>query len=42
LRANIFFDTGTKSIPPLQKGWHRKILFRAKKDPLKNPCISIA
>jgi hypothetical protein len=38
----FFLIAGTGSNPPSQKGLHRIILLKARKDPLKKPYISIA
>ena len=42
VNGNIHFFGGTGSYPPLHSGWHLKIRHKAKKQPLKLPCIRIA
>jgi len=33
----VYAAYGTGSIPPGLNGWHRNILFKARKDPLNRP-----
>ncbi|RZB35152.1 MAG: hypothetical protein SRB1_00920 [Desulfobacteraceae bacterium Eth-SRB1] len=36
-KGPVYMAYGTGSIPPGLNGWHRKILFKARKDPLNKP-----